>query len=158
VPSGGAWTVDSGVLHQTSTAQARIGIAIPVDVAQAYVETQAHAVALGQLPYGMGAYAGVAPALTQSYYCLLGKNNTSVVVFIANDAVLGTAAYPGTLDVGTDAHVVQRLDGPPECTVTEGTATGSEAKTLGAVDGNPGLGTQSMAADFDYVFVVDIGT
>jgi hypothetical protein len=163
--TAGTWTVRDDKLVQASTSGIPV-IETPLEYDHAYVITRLHVATLntGDPTFSAGVTAGVANAAGRLYDCYVTTNHgPEVLAYYGQPGGLAKTErvpWSGMLVAGADVTLSIALTGTPgtaSCAVlsTPGATLGPSAG--GAHRGRAGVFTDALAADFDYLFVVEIG-
>jgi hypothetical protein len=165
VAKTGSWTIAAGHASQVSTAgvgllQSKANFANPYVMAATTVQALASGAGLTD---EVGVTSGVVAA-TQFYDCKVSHLNTTTVLKVAGqwsgNSASASNAWTGTFAVASTYALTQRVTGSLHtCIATEAlkSVTTSAVANGGTNAGAVGLLTRSLAADFDYVFIVEIG-
>jgi hypothetical protein len=165
----GTWSVSGGRLVQSSetTDYAHLSpLAGPLASHAVMSSVRFDIVGVTNGSYDPGVAVGGGLAAGQGYYCTLrddGGNQVGAYGFwVDGDNAItasDTTSWTGTFVTGTDVTLFGRIVGSENiCTVSEGATPVRADDNHGPTEGGVELATTRMAASFDYVFVVAVGS
>lgn len=169
--SGGTWSVANGKLRQTD-AQTIAFITPPGTVDRVYLAYAFDAVTVGPaftigfngnsrtIYPTVGDFAGVVQQ-THSYGCAITKDPTNNVLAWASfggKTQSSAEAWTADLVAGQRYTIVQTLATTNRCDFARATTTASDTEAVGETNGTMSLLVTAAAVDFDYVFIVSIGS
>jgi hypothetical protein len=167
----GAWAVSNGRLVQSSTTTDYAHLSPPISPAiarhsvMASVRLDVIGVSANGYDPGVAVAGGIAPG--RGCFCVLQDNGSMQMAAYAywfdfdhSTSATDSSSWTGTFTPGTDVTLFGRIVGPDNrCTVSEGGSISIFADDAhGPTDGDVELVTSRMAASFDYVFVVAVGS
>ncbi|MDQ3367147.1 MAG: thrombospondin type 3 repeat-containing protein [Myxococcota bacterium] len=164
--TNGTWSVGNGTLRQTNGQTVAFATA-PGTIARVYAAYGFTAVSVGPpimingTPYApaVGDFAGVAP--NRNYGCAMSRDpGNRITAFSTINGVTqnSPAVWNGDFATGQRYKITQHLASTNDCTFVHATTTASDSGAVGVTSGTFSLFTTASAIDFDYVFLVEIGS
>jgi hypothetical protein len=157
----GTWTLEAGTLRQAATGNTYI--ALPDVLTRTFIQTGVVADQVNGLYQAFGVFAGDPLDGLQSYGCL-ASSQSSAQSIAASAKWFGMAGanspvnWNGMLAANRTFRFDLKLTTTAECVVWQGTEVVADAEPAGPITGRPGFYLDDVAARFDYVFVVQIGS
>ncbi|MDQ3301635.1 MAG: thrombospondin type 3 repeat-containing protein [Myxococcota bacterium] len=168
---GGTWSVAGGKLRQTD-AQTVAFISPPTTVDRIYLAYAFDAITVGPaftisingnsrtIYPTVGDFAGVVQQ-THNYGCAITKDPTNNVVAWASfggNTQSSAVAWAADLVAGQRFTIVQTLAATNRCEFARATTTASDTEAVDETNGTMSLFVTAAAVDFDYVFIVSMGS
>jgi hypothetical protein len=151
----GTWSVSGGTLLQAATA-GETTMTLPTMFQRPYVATAFKVSSLSGATSLIGTCSSISAA---QYYCCLLRNTGPVLNAVSSGAVTENqnVTWTGQFGAGDRLALIENVTTAHECVAEQSATKVSKSTMLGATSGKLQLYMRDAAAEYEYLFVVEIG-